>query len=212
MIPSNLQSIHFQKAIKEIDENGTPASRQSYKYDLLINGKKYPPKYTISIANKYINGIEWDSEKFNAVEAKNYFIQNGYLILDKNENKELSKIETEDIESKYAEGKEKYKLHRSLERDTSLSKKIKEKRLHDVGELRCDVCNFSFSDVYGELGAGFIEAHHTIPVSEIKGEIKTTIDEIALVCSNCHKMIHRSNQLLSIEELKNIINNKVSQQ
>lgn len=123
-------------------------------------------------------------------------------------NKAIAQIKSEDIESKYPEGKEKYKLHRSLERDTSLSRKVKEKRLHEIGELRCDVCNFSFSDTYGELGAGFIEAHHTVPVSELKGKRKTTIDEIALVCSNCHTMIHRSNRLLSIEELQNIIKEK----
>lgn len=77
-----------------------------------------------------------------------------------------------------------------------------------VGELRCDVCQFSFSDKYGELGAGFIEAHHTIPVSQLKGERRTNIKDMALVCSNCHRMLHSGNQLLSVSELKDKINDK----
>ena len=51
MIPVKLKSHHFESAIQEIDKNGVPKSRESYIYDLLFNGKKYPPKYVISIAN-----------------------------------------------------------------------------------------------------------------------------------------------------------------
>ena len=116
-----------------------------------------------------------------------------------------SKIVSEDEESKFPEGKEKFKLHKSFERDSGISKKAKELRLDQVGELRCDVCSFSFSDAYGEHGAGFIEAHHTAPVAELNGERKTKIEEIALVCSNCHRMLHLGDYLLTVEELKAII-------
>jgi len=206
MIPKNLKYQHFIKAITDIDKNGIPKSRESYTYDLLINGNKYPPKYVISIANKYLTGKELSPNIFNAVTAKDYFIKNGYCILDKKEDKKLSNIKSENIESLFAEGKEKYKVHRKLERDPSIGKKAKELRLNTVGELRCDVCQFSFSEKYGELGAGFIEAHHTVPVSKLKGNRKTNINELALVCSNCHRMLHSSSDLLTIEQLKNIIN------
>jgi len=208
MIPKGFQHQHFLKAIAEIDIEGVPKPRESYRYDLLINGKKYPPKYVISIANKYLNGKEWPSKSFNAVEAKDYFIRNGYRILDRKINKSISRIVSEDEESKFPEGKEKYKYHRSLERDSSIAKKAKEARLESVGELICDACGFSFSDTYGELGAGFIEAHHIIPVSKLRGERKTTIKEIALVCSNCHRMLHTGEKLLSVEDIKSIINDR----
>ena len=210
MIPKELQHQHFMKAIQEIEKNGVPKSRESYIYDLLLDGKKYPPKYVISIANKYLTGKELSPDIFNAVTAKDYFIRNGYRILDNKENKKLSNIKTEDIESAFPEGKEKYKIHRTLERDSSIGKKAKESRMDTVGELRCDVCQFSFSDKYGELGAGFIEAHHTIPVSQLKGNRKTNINEMALVCSNCHRMLHSGKELLSITELKKIVNAKNS--
>jgi len=45
--------------------------------------------------------------------------------------------------------------------------------------------------VYGELGRGFIEAHHTIAVSELYRGAKTKAKDIALLCPNCHRMVHR---------------------
>lgn len=204
MIPKGFQHDHFLKAANAITKMGVPASRQSYRYDLLLNGKKYPPKYIISIAHKFLTGEEFPSYDFNAVEAKDYFIRRGYRILDRKTGVKKSKIVNEDEESKFPEGKEKFKLHRSLERDSSISKKAKELRLDQVGELRCDVCKFSFSDTYGEHGAGFIEGHHTTPVAELSGERKTKIEEIALVCSNCHRMLHLGKPLLTIEDLKEI--------
>ncbi len=88
MIPKGLQRKHFTSAAAEINKNGVPTRRKSYRYDLLLNGKPYPPKYIISIANKYLNGVEWSSKKFNAVEAKDYFLNKGYKILDRKEDED----------------------------------------------------------------------------------------------------------------------------
>jgi len=204
MIPKGLQCKHFKKAAEEIDRDGVPKRRASSKYDLLLDGNYYPPKYMISIANKYlsVNVMEWSSDKFVTGEAIKYFRSNGYTIIDKNAR--MIKIISEDEESNFPEGENKYRWHRHLERDSDISKKAKKKRLKEVGELRCDVCDFSFSNTYGKLGVGYIEAHHTIPVSKIKGSYKTKIKDIALVCSNCHRMLHSNKKLLSIEQLREV--------
>jgi len=89
MIPKGLQRKHFISAAAEIDKNGVPTRRESYRYDLFLNGKTYPPKYIISIAHKYLNSIEWPSKKFNAVEAKDYFLNKGYNILDRKKEEVL---------------------------------------------------------------------------------------------------------------------------
>jgi putative restriction endonuclease len=57
----------------------------------------------------------------------------------------------------------------------------------------------------GEIGEEFVEGHHTVPVSELKEGQKTRVEDIALVCSNCHKMLHRRRPWLSKEELKKLI-------
>ncbi|MDB4655922.1 hypothetical protein OAE48_03645, partial [Flavobacteriales bacterium] len=58
MIPSNITKEHILKAIAEIDEKGVRKGRHSSTYDLVHNGKRYPPKLVISIANRFANGEE----------------------------------------------------------------------------------------------------------------------------------------------------------
>lgn len=109
------------------------------------------------------------------------------------------------------EGQSRLAIHMRYERDSSLIKKIKENAIKSNPMLNCEVCGFSFFETYGVLGQGFIEAHHKKPLSETK-ETKTTKDDIALVCSNCHKMIHKGiskladNTILTLNELKEMLN------
>ena len=80
-IPQNITKDHVLKAIKEIDEKGVPPGRGSKTYFLIHDGKKYPPKYVISLANKYANGEELDYRKFNAQEAVRYLEKLGFEIV-----------------------------------------------------------------------------------------------------------------------------------
>lgn len=131
----------------------------------------------------------------------------------KNETEKIKAEIQEDFEPVSVEGQSKLAVHMRYERDSNLIKKIKEKSLLSNPMLNCEVCGFSFFEKYGELGQGFIEAHHLKPLNETK-ETRTTKSDIALVCSNCHKMIHKgiskieNNKILTIEELKEIINQK----
>lgn len=102
-----------------------------------------------------------------------------------------------------AEGKYNYAMHRFRERDRTLVQKKKA----SVKYLICECCTFDFSKTYPNLGDGFIECHHKIPVH--KGERITNIKDLALVCSNCHRMLHRKNkhnEYYTVEELQKIIN------
>ena len=83
MIPEGLTDEHFKLAAAEIERDGVPGHRKSVYYDLVLNGRKYPPKYVISIATRYATGKEYPSEDFNAVEAKIYFENRDYKITDR---------------------------------------------------------------------------------------------------------------------------------
>jgi predicted HNH restriction endonuclease len=111
----------------------------------------------------------------------------------------------EDDETSFPEGEAKYETHRRYERDPRVARIAKNKRLREKGYLECDACGFCFQDKYGARGVGFIEAHHNIPVSSLGAQRKTKIREIALVCSNCHRMLHRAYPWLSVEALKKLI-------
>ncbi|MGW2256923.1 HNH endonuclease [Streptomyces sp. NPDC001780] len=59
--------------------------------------------------------------------------------------------------------------------------------------LECAACDFHFGRTYGELGEDFIEVHHVLPL-HISGPRETKLDDLAFLCSNCHRMCHRSHQ------------------
>lgn len=67
---------------------------------------------------------------------------------------------------------------------------------------KCSVCGFDFEKEYGELGRGFIEVHHIVPVSTIRKEyVVDPIRDLRPLCSNCHSMVHRREPVVGIEEL-----------
>ncbi len=72
---------HIEAAIKYIDENGVPERNKSTVYDLVTeDGKKYPPKYVISVAEYIANGGEIKVGDYNAVEAVRFLRGRGFKI------------------------------------------------------------------------------------------------------------------------------------
>ena len=70
----------------------------------------------------------------------------------------------------------------------------------------CCVCDFNFKNMYGKIGEDFIHVHHLTPLSKIKEEYEINpIKDLRPVCPNCHAMLHRNKETLSIKELKKII-------
>ena len=75
MIPDNITREHILEAIDAIDKAGVPKSREATKYGLKHNYKLYPPKYVISIANRFTNGIELDPELFSGGDETNSYLE-----------------------------------------------------------------------------------------------------------------------------------------
>lgn len=78
----------------------------------------------------------------------------------------------------------------------------------EIHGLTCFGCGFNFESVYGKRGKGYIEIHHTKPLSQLDKpmEIKPETDLIPL-CANCHRIVHRSqHDVLSLEDLKKLLN------
>jgi 5-methylcytosine-specific restriction protein A len=103
------------------------------------------------------------------------------------------------------EGRLLARLHRLRVRNRSLVRRKKEAALRDFGTLACEVCSFDFAKHYGELGEGFIECHHTVPLGQLTVDHVTKLRDLALVCANCHRMLHRGPRWRSVLELRSII-------
>ena len=87
-------------ALKFIDEKGVPDHNASVKYALVSgDGKKYPPKYVVAVADHLANGTDISTTGFNAVEAKNYLEGQGFTIETKQQEKFELTITAESVES-----------------------------------------------------------------------------------------------------------------
>ncbi|GEM_PF-1228592 len=109
----------------------------------------------------------------------------------------------------FPEGAKVQKNHFSYERNAQLVREVKANFLKKHKRLFCEVCNFDFRETYGALGDGFIEAHHIVPLSESTSKRNSRPSDLALVCSNCHRMLHRKRPWAGgIAELKGLLKDR----
>ena len=116
---------------------------------------------------------------------------------------ELAPVVVPDLE--FTEGRRVERLHIARERNASLVETAKALMRARQGRLFCQVCQFDFETAYGAYGSGYIEAHHTIPVSLMDADASTRVEDIALVCANCHRILHRRRPWLGMKELSRLL-------
>lgn len=109
-----------------------------------------------------------------------------------------------DADDEADEGRVFLRLHRLRERDPRLAGRKKRAVIAKYGRLRCEACDFDFEMVYGALGRGFAECHHIVPLASSTSPVRTRLNDLSIVCSNCHRMLHRR-PFRTIQELRSIV-------
>ncbi|TDW18579.1 HNH endonuclease [Kribbella kalugense] len=99
-----------------------------------------------------------------------------------------SEIVAEDVEAQ--EGRILFARHLRRERSPELRRRKLAQVQAEGLAVACEVCGFDFAVAYGERGRGYIEVHHVLPL-HVSGTIKTRLQDLALLCANCHRMAHR---------------------
>jgi 5-methylcytosine-specific restriction protein A len=97
------------------------------------------------------------------------------------------------------------RLHMQRERNGRLANVKKQRALKQFGCLACEVCGFDFHKAYGERGKGHIECHHIRPLHSLTPGSKTRLEDLALVCANCHLMLHGARPWPTIAQLKAVL-------
>ncbi len=69
MIPQNITKEHVRQAAAQIDMEGVPIEREPKEYHVIVDGKRYPLMYVVSLANKFANGEELEPRVFGPGEA-----------------------------------------------------------------------------------------------------------------------------------------------
>ena len=113
-----------------------------------------------------------------------------------------------DFSTSVSEGERRLISHLKRERKRAVVEAKKAAVLSSTGGLSCEVCGFDFSATYGSLGEGFCEVHHLSPLSTSDESVTTTLADLAVLCSNCHRIIHRSDPMLSVSELAAVVRNR----
>lgn len=121
--------------------------------------------------------------------------------------KSLPKQDENEVASKeeaYAEGELVLRVHRSRERSSSASGKAKTEFIKRHGSLFCEACGWKpesgfRTDTFRNL---IVEAHHDVPLSSARHTGKTKISDFRMLCPNCHRAIHRTKPMLTVDKFK----------
>jgi 5-methylcytosine-specific restriction protein A len=163
----------------------------------LGNFKQWDPSY---MGKGLGGGSKLDEEVFNEFFNQRELLgelAKGIKSLTNNEtiSSEIREMDEDEESNDRKEGKVLYKYHRYRERNSKVIEDKKKKFVKENGSLYCENCGFNYSKVYGKIGDGFIEAHHIVPLHKLDGETKTTEKDLILLCANCHRMIHKVDDL-----------------
>jgi 5-methylcytosine-specific restriction protein A len=90
--------------------------------------------------------------------------------------------------------------HRARERWLRDEKIARSKAAHN-GRLPCEICGFDFFETYGEIGRDYAQVHHRKPLGDRTKPSLTSLEELAVVCANCHAMIHRDGRVRALGEI-----------
>ncbi len=106
----------------------------------------------------------------------------------------------------FEEGKRHLVKHESIEktRNPALVREAKRLFKHEQGHLYCQACGFDFEQVYGDRGKEYIEAHHRMPIGALQETVTLTVQDLAMLCANCHRVLHRP-PWITVEELQAIV-------
>lgn len=94
-------------------------------------------------------------------------------------------------ESDFIQGSILYQYHSYVENNLAIVSHLRDRAL-TRGRLQCSRCGFDFLMTYGDIGEGFMECHHAIDITKYNNMMRIKNSDFPLVCSNCHRMLHRT--------------------
>lgn len=172
----------------------------------LLNFRAHDPEYVSRGRKGLTRGNKLEAELWSRFADDREVLREAAqairnLLLSDQEEASVDEAEVAEAE----EGRLVTRVHRQRERNRDIVRRKKASVLKQHGRLACEACGFDFAERYGDRGKDFIECHHTKPVSTLRAGERTKLADLALLCANCHRMIHVRAPWLTVEELRAIV-------
>ncbi len=164
----------------------------------------YPHRYNFKVLTQDYNanfGLEFFERTFVSAVRESLLTKGSPIKLEL-PNEGVVFVQSDSFDMEVEEGNIIYRTHRLRERNSEIVNHKKSTALELKGFLSCEVCGFNFTKTYGVRGKNYIECHHKNPLSDTKVGSKTKAEDLALLCANCHRVIHRYKPWISVEELR----------
>lgn len=206
----------LSKTIRQLSAKLFPAELHSNTfrnvngvYMKLMNFRRFDPQYqsegkTGLRGGAYLEEEVWNEFSIDPTHCRRVADAIKKSISSPNDDSTSSEIAVEYGIEEAPEGRLLTRIHITRERNRKLIASKLRQVMNKQGKLECEVCKFNFEKHYGSRGSGFLECHHIKPVASLEDGDKTHLDDLALLCSNCHRVIHRTKPWLSIEELRKL--------
>lgn len=90
------------------------------------------------------------------------------------------------------EGRTQLRSHLRRERSPFLAKKKISAFIAQHGSLHCEICGTTGSSYPSTFAPRPFEVHHIAPLAAASTPIRTTLADLAVLCANCHRVVHAS--------------------
>lgn len=168
---------------------------------IVLKGERYDLDRGHTQASKVharlLDPVPWAVTKYNYGSGECLLVRGEYPV--------TPAVDASDFELAWFEGeaRRQFIYHRRRE-GAARREKIKQAKSANDGRLICEVpgCHFDFVERYGSLGQDYAHAHHLRPLRDAPKEgRKTNLVDLAIVCPNCHAMIHIGGKCRALNEL-----------
>lgn len=218
-VRDNFRSRHKTSSVKQLRINAglSVASRRGITNQAVLDTFRRQLEPDIESTSQFDNLLqEWllnDSTELRDILLKHksnksdeILIKNAFYKAPEEEILLAEEFGVDPNDFEFREGKEKLKIHLVKERNKHLVNLAKQQWFKENnGTVSCAICSFSFDETYGDIGKGYIEAHHILPISSLTFDTIMKISDLSPVCSNCHSIIHRYRPWLTVDQLKDNI-------
>lgn len=148
--------------------------------------------------------IQRAADDVNTIQERIFGLTNAASATKLDEAEAEPSVEEEEIFGK--EGRLLARIHVYKERDKTFAVRVKKHyKAKNGGKLVCEACDLDPVAMYGENGERCLEAHHRIPIEQLQPDSITRVDEMAIVCASCHRIIHSTKPCIPVEELAAIL-------